>query len=313
MQRDDVTPTTTKPDDALRSALPLSPATLIALLVLSTALFLVFPSPLWRAGRGEGHLLRFVVSYFAVAPVAAALLWRRRTFRFDALVTVVALIWGAKLVVTSLLYQLVGPSRGADLHTPTSNEPAPVAAASALGSSVLDAVEVSTLVGRIVAGERPVAGAVVSVCNAASGGDAAPVDRATSIVAGAVSPSLVDATLGDQLTIDSADAAPHAVHGVAAGLSAFSLAVVPGRRSSQELTTLGSIPLEVDGIRAGTLLVFDHPLHARTDRDGQFVLRAVPVGPCALCVYVGATPAPLVVHTVVGGSAPATFDLGSAS
>ena len=305
-------PTTTRSDDALRSVLPLSPATLTALLVMSTALFLVFPSLLWRAGRGEGHLLRFVVSYFAVAPVAAGLLLRRRTFRFDALVTVVALIWGAKLVVTSLLYQLVGPSRGTDLHAGAPNDPAPVPAAPS-AAPALGAVDLSRLTGRIVTGNRPVPGAVVSVCNAASSSDAAPVDRATSIVAGAVSPSLLDATLGDRLTIVSADTAPHAVHGVASGLSALSLAVVPGRRSSQELTTLGQIPLEVDGVRAGTIVVFDHSLHARTDRGGMFVLRAVPVGACALCIYVGATPAPFVFHTVVGGAGPATFDIGSAT
>ena len=312
MRRSVVTPTQPLERRAARPLLPLSAITITALLVVSTGLFLVFPTPLWRAGRDESHLLRFAFSYFAIVPLAALALQRKRALRFDALVTIVAAVWGAKLVVTALLYQTVAPPRSASLHAPDPNARAPIAANTA--PVVVDAAdEVTSLRGRILERSRPIGGAIVALCNAAPN-DAAPVaDRPASIVAGAIVPTLVDATLGDRFTLTNTDGAPHAVRGSALGVSAFSLAVVPTHASTAELTTTGPIALEVDGRPVGAVVVFDHALHVGTDRDGSFRLDGVPVGARALCVYVGAPPVMHVVRAVVGGNAEETFDIGSAS
>ena len=295
-----------------RLALPLSAGAIATLLFISTALFLVFPSPLWRAGRTDSHLLRFAFSYFSIVPLAMAALRLRRALRFASLVTVVALVWGAKLVVTAVLYQVVGPSRRADLHAPDPSDRARVSATSS--ASAPDAsIAVALLTGRIVDRERAAPNVIVSVCNAAPSDEAGPVDRGMTIASGALSPKVVDASLGDRLTIRTSDAAPHMVRGLALGLPALSLAVVPARASPVELSTLGTIALEVDGRAAGLILVFDHSLHASTDRDGRFRIQGVPVGLRALCIFTGATPAPRIVNALVDGVSETTFDIGPAS
>jgi plastocyanin len=297
---------------AVRPLFPLSTPTIATLLALSTVLFLVFPSPLWRAARDESHLLRFAFSYFAIVPLAALALHRQRRFRLDSLVTIVAMVWGAKLVVTAVLYQTVGTSRRAELHAPDPNASAPPAIAAP--PAVADASPtLATLTGHLVDRDRAVAGAIVAVCNASFSDSASPVDRAASIRAGALSPMLLDATVGDPLTFTNTDAAPHAVRGIASGVSAMSLAVVPGRVSTIELSTVGPIALESDGRPIGAVVVFDHALHTRTDAEGRFELVGVPIGPRALCVFVGPTAVRHLVHAVVGDGTDATFDIGSAS
>lgn len=295
-----------------RPLFPLSTVAITALLVMSTGLFLVFPSPLWRAGRDESHLLRFAFSYFAIVPFAAFALHRRRALRLDALVTIVALVWGAKLVVSTVLYQTVAPPRRASLHAPDPNANAPVAANTA--TPVTDAAgDRSSLVGRVTERAQPVRGAIVAVCDASPNDAAVPIDRPASITSSSLVPLLVDAKLGDRLTLVDADGAPHAVRGTVLGVSALSLAVVPGHASAAALTTLGTIALEVDGRPAGSVVVFDHSLHTGTDSDGRFRLSDVPVGPRSLCVYVGSPPVMHQFPGVAGQNTEETFDIGSAS
>jgi hypothetical protein len=301
----------TPPARDLRPVFPLSLPTIGALLALSTGSFLVFPSLLWRAARDESHLLRFAFSYFAIVPLAAIALHRVHRLKLDSLVTIVAMVWGAKLVVTALLYQFVGTSRRAELHAPDPNESKQVAATTA-APAVDAASAVALSSGRIFQGGRPVPNAIVSVCNAAPS-DTIPSDRPAAIRAGVLSPALVDASLGDRLAFTNDDTAPHALHGVATGVSAFSLAVVPGRPSNVELSTAGAITIEVDGRPIGAVVVFEHALHARTSFDGRFQIAEVPVGPRALCVFVGAPPVMHVVHAIVPSAEEPTFDIGSSS
>lgn len=304
-----VTPKVGTHAGAVPAPFPLSTASIVTLLSISTALFTLFPSPLWRAARTDGHLLRFAFSYLAIVPLAAiALRHRHGRLRLDALVTIVAMVWGAKLVVTALLYQTVGPSRRVELHAPDPNVRAPSVAETP--SPPVDAERpTASLAGRIVDDRRPVPGAIVSVCDATPSDAAAAVDRSATLAEGALEPSLLDATLGDRLTLGASDGAPHRVRGLAAGVSTMSVAVVPGRVSSAELTTLGTILLEADGRAMGAMVVFDHALHTRTDLDGRFRLSSVPIGTRALCVFVGATPTMHVVHAVVGPEGFATFDI----
>ncbi len=92
-----------RPEAIPGSGLPA--AALIVLLSASIGLFMVWNGLLWKAPREASHLARFTVSYLAVIPLGAGLLWALRRFSWMHLVTTTCAVWAIKLVVTAALYQ----------------------------------------------------------------------------------------------------------------------------------------------------------------------------------------------------------------
>jgi hypothetical protein len=80
-------------------------ADLVLLIAVSTALFVVWPTLLWKTTRDASHVSRFAVSYLAVIPLAASQLafrWRRVPLR--ELSAAVLIVWSVKMLITVGLY-----------------------------------------------------------------------------------------------------------------------------------------------------------------------------------------------------------------
>jgi hypothetical protein len=73
-------------------------------LVLSVAIFLFWGGPLWQVPPGSSHVARIAMSYLAIVPLAAGALALGRRLRWGHLLSAVAVLWSAKLIITASIY-----------------------------------------------------------------------------------------------------------------------------------------------------------------------------------------------------------------
>ncbi|HVY48967.1 MAG TPA: carboxypeptidase regulatory-like domain-containing protein [Minicystis sp.] len=256
----------------------------IALVTVSTALFLFWGGPLWSAPREASHVARFVGSYASVLPLAAALLLSLRRFTWERLVTTTGSVWAVKLLVTAVLYQ--GLARGTATRLVATAPPTHKAAPRAEYHAAPPGFEGGRLVGKVAFGAD--ARAVVLV-EAPAAGAAAPAPVAVPLVIrdGRYAESLVLARVGDTLDIENRDATLHTVHVASGPRELLNRPLPPGgsvEHFSVDETGTFHISCDLHPAERGTLVVVDHPYATRTASDGSFALDAVPSGPARVVV-----------------------------
>ncbi|MCA9619906.1 MAG: carboxypeptidase regulatory-like domain-containing protein [Myxococcales bacterium] len=257
------------------------------LLLTSVGLFLFWDGALWNAAPAQSHVMRFLVSYSAVMPLAAVLLLISGRLDMPHWLTAVGTVWAIKLLLTAPLYHAFAPGGALDemgaLGTATATTPAPAASPPTSVPSyepATDAFDSGTIRGQLE-GEGA-AGAIVYL-ERPKPGRALRDDTSLSLVvsdAGLESPLLL-AQVGDSLTLDNRSKAMANLHASAAHATLFNTAVPPGKTSaSLSLDEGGLYQLRSDtsSTIAGALLVVAHPYAVRADDEGKFLLEKVPVG-----------------------------------
>ena len=91
-------------------ALGLTRGQFLAILAISSALFLWIGGPLWQHLRGQ-HGARLTWSYLAIAPMVAASLWHNRTWSVGHLIAGTGAIALLKLLATAGLMVLLTLAR----------------------------------------------------------------------------------------------------------------------------------------------------------------------------------------------------------
>jgi hypothetical protein len=285
---------------AVRTGLPrtipgtgLSPAALGALVAASTALFLMYGGLLWRAAPEASHVGRFAVSYLAVPPAAALLLVAARRLSRSHLAAATGVVWGVKLVVTSVLY--LGLARGT-AQVPVA-APRPVLPASAPAATVIEyrsaQAEFSRgdIRGTVRRGGVPVAGAVVLLDRPLPGLPAAPAGAVTLAIAGSrygAAAYLVPAGAGLQVT--NADTRLHTLHLYDAGRAVLNMPVPAafGPRTVAPLEPgIYEARCDTHETERAAVVVVDHPYATTTSAAGELALASVPAGPVTLVIVTG--------------------------
>lgn len=103
----------------------LSGRALAGVLTLSVGVFLLWDGALWSVPAGASHVERMAVSYAVVIPAVELALRHARRWSAPRLLSATALIWAAKLLVTSTLYAMLvagGGDRYAPVRTWEPNE-----------------------------------------------------------------------------------------------------------------------------------------------------------------------------------------------
>lgn len=98
---------TTKNDEINAAGTGLSWFDLAMVIIFSSALFIFWGTPLWQAQRSDSHVGRFVVSYLALLPLCALVLWRRSRWTSTRWFSALGLTASAKLIITWALYQFL--------------------------------------------------------------------------------------------------------------------------------------------------------------------------------------------------------------
>jgi hypothetical protein len=287
---------------------------LVAVVALSTAVFLLWGGPLWSAPTGASHVARIAISYLLVAPTVAIALATLGRWSMTRLVTAVALCWGAKLVVTASLYSLLAPGAGHDYApeaVPIAPRRAPAAAPSGYESAA-GQVPSADLVGVVSKGGRPVAGAIV-VVDAPRPGRPLGEPREVRIALGDLAGATMVATTRDRLFAASRDRELHTVRLFLDDQQIASMALPPDgaplQLSAPEPGIYGWSCAVHPGER-GTLVLVDHPYTATTTDDGKFQLSATPLGSATLIVVRHDLGVFRHAVTVAGRGASLTIDIG---
>jgi hypothetical protein len=264
----------------------ISISSLTIVLVLSTAVFIAWDGLLWRAPEGATHTGRIVASYLVVVPLVALVLLWRRGFGVVPMVTGVALVWGAKLVITSLLYTFLAP--GAVVRY----EPAPVAAPLARHpppaprSSGPD--EVADVAGRVIRGGAPVRGAVVMLARPGDGSDAAASEHAWTLEelwGGGVRLVRID----DRILLINRGDTLHILRAARGSTVMWNVPAPPGAAAIPPRTEPGiyDVGCAIHPSERAVLVVVDHPWATLSDEAGKFELRDAPAGTTELLVVLG--------------------------
>ncbi len=276
-------PPTARGEPILVTGLP--PLGYAALVAASILLFLFWGGPLWTSEAGTSQAARFFLSYLAVVPAAALLLWWRHGFSWWRLGTAVGTVWAIKLVVTSALYYVLAPGGIVDQaavapapvvphrasavpvpsprYTPASGDFARGAVDIGLGGS--DAF--------IAFLDAPRAGAAL-----AAGGDIA-----IEMTESGFSSRHHLATTADTLRVHNAGSVLHAVK--LSGASAMNRPTPPGATIALDGLEPGVYTLgcATHAAEHALLVVVDHPYAAVGDAAGTR-LRDVPAGSARLVV-----------------------------
>jgi len=294
---------------------------LALLMVLSIGLFLVYPTLLWRAPAGSSHVGRFVVSYLAVVPAAAVLLfYRRRRVPLAELSTTVLVIWAIKMVVTVGLYHVMASKVRVVLEPHAA--PSTFVHASGHHYRPIPDFTGRALAGRVVGGDgKPIAGVVVVLGGLAEGRPLPSSLQAPTLEVRAegLAPKLQVVPFGASLQVENHSSKTVVVTGEHDGRSVFNVPVVPGEKPRRvRMNKLGLIELSLrvgDAAGAGWVLVVDHPYYAVTDSDGHFAFADAPVqsvGVTALRADLlpdGQAPTAAAVLAAEGEGAPADTSL----
>ena len=98
------------PEEVLATGL--TAGELAAILATSVLVFLFWDGPLWSAPAGATYVLRIGVSYAIAIPLAAGALARASRLSAARVAASVAVVWTAKLVITSTLYVALATETG---------------------------------------------------------------------------------------------------------------------------------------------------------------------------------------------------------
>ena len=264
---------------------------LLVVLAASIAVFLLWDGPIWLAPPTATHVERIGISYLLVPLLVELALRGARTRTTDHLLTATALLWAVKLVVTSSLYALLVGS--ADRYAPSRAWEHPPVAAQTAGPSGYRSASLpgnqTVLSGRVSAGGAPVSGAVV-VLDAPPPGlpPGAPRDQPWVIRDGRHDEAVRLITVGDHVRVSSEDPVLHTLRITGGGRALTNLPLVAGVASREiEAPPPGEYALTCENHprERAQLVVVDHPYATRTDATGSFVLKGVPAGRHALCVF----------------------------
>jgi len=273
----------------------ITPADLVGMTIISTMLFLVYPTLLWRAPVGASHVGRFVVSYLTVIPLAAGVtLLRLGRLRAYDLVGAVAIVWAVKMLLTVGLYHFM--VQGTAPHLDPVHTEQTIARRIDGPYVAVPAFEGRTLAGRVSDGRgNPLPGALVVVPIVGRGKpfDDSASQAALEFTAGGLVPRLAVLTLGRRIRLRNRTDATVVLRATFVDRGAFNIAVLPGEEvetAKQQHAGLMKIEAAGDDATTGWCYVADNPYWARADGEGRFSISDVP-----------AEARELEVHAVVAG------------
>ncbi|MEJ7733017.1 MAG: hypothetical protein WKG00_27945 [Polyangiaceae bacterium] len=250
---------------------------------MSVVVFLVWGGPLWSAAAGSSHVPRIAISYLLVIPLAAGMLALAGRPQRGHLVSAVALLWGAKLVITASLYSLLTLGAGTAYHPVTVSTTA-TARATAAPAGYAPAAQpgaLATLSGVVLAHGEPIAGVVVFLEAPPPGLPLAP-GREVRFTVGSEHGETLVASTRDRLLATNGGAALHTVRVSRDGQPTSNVPLQPGARaveiSASEPGTYAWSCTVHAGEVGGTIVVVDHPYATTSDASGRFALEGVPVG-----------------------------------
>lgn len=87
----------------------LSAPVLAALFGISVLAFLLWDGPLWLAPVDRTHTGRLALSYGIVMPGVALAQALARSFSWSRWISAVGVVWGAKMLVTALVFSFLSP------------------------------------------------------------------------------------------------------------------------------------------------------------------------------------------------------------
>ena len=253
-----------------------------ALLALSIALFLFVGGALWKAPREASHVARFAVSYLAVVPLGALLLFAFRRLTWSHWIATVGSVWAIKMVVTVMLYQAFARGTAAELVANAPPTPGATPAHSADYRPATGRFPGESIHGRVRQGTEGVAGAIVYLDAPAPGRRIAEPSQVDLVIQG----SRYDAPLyllhtDDRARIQSRDAVLHTLHFHGPGRTPANLPLPPSAEAQAiELPDPGLVQLRCDNHpdEIAWMVVVDHPYVAISGNGGEFSLDGVPAG-----------------------------------
>jgi plastocyanin len=250
----------------------LSPLAYATVLLGSIALFLAWGGLLWHAPRGASHVMRFVVSYCAVIPIVALILWRSRSLSWTSIVTAIGTMWAIKMILTAGLYQAFAHSNAWQLEGVA--PPPPSNHAPAASYTLSPTAARGTIYGVIPGGR-----AIVFI-EAPPPGAALPASTKLNIAIdhAAYDQPLLLAHTGDTIALSNHDRAVHTLQFRKGESVADNLALLGGASASLDVPEAGVYRLTCENRADGAaLVVTEHPYAVITGEDGSFRFE-VPAG-----------------------------------
>jgi hypothetical protein len=219
-------------------------------------------------------MMRVLVSYAAVVPGAAALLyWRTGRVRVIDFVAAVLIVWAVKMVVTVGLYHALVTGDRNQYHPPA----APTTTGAVSHYRGIADYAGRTLSGRVLGPDgRGLAGVAVSVEGIDEGaalGVPARVDLRYENER--LEPLLATAVVGSRLEIRNASQQTVVLVGTSEGKTLFNVPVLPTSVRSVVLRRAGMVDVHgrIGAAAVGTrIVVSENPYLALTDEDGRFHL-----------------------------------------
>lgn len=257
----------------------------VAVILITSVLFLFWGGPIWSAPRESSHVARFLVSYLAAVPLVFLAHQVRGTGSTRGAITAVGVIWAVKMVTTAVLYEGLVQRPGRRVVS---------AATEAKAAPPLDSgYDASTgpfatrrVSGKVVDSSGAVPGAVVMLLDPRSGAALPPRTEVPIQVGNGTFDSRVYlARTSDALHIASSDGALHTAH-------------FRGERSNNVPLNRAGTAVTLEGLEAGlqlltcdthpgeraAVVVVDHPYAVVTDTLGRFTFEAAPTTAATLAV-----------------------------
>ncbi len=285
-----------------------------SVVLVSSLVFLFWGGPLWRAPRGASHLSRIVVSYALAVPLVALVLTVGRRFAWSRLLSGVAIVWSAKLVITASLYAYIAPG-SANEYTPTQSWGSKSSESSLPGASNASAsAATGILSGTVRITGQPVKRAAI-VVEGITGIAGAQSEDGLEVTIDhlAYGQPLYVTTPGEKIQVANHDAVLHTFRLTREGRAAFN-APIPASAKAPSLFApeAGRYELSCENHASehASLIVVDHPYVALTDAAGRFELSAVPEGARTIVVLRhGAASISRDVRVVSGSRVDVSIDL----
>ena len=260
------------------------------LVAFSVVLFLVWGGPLWLAKRETSHVMRFVVSYAAVLPAAALLLFAAKRFTWSHLWAATCSAWAIKLMVTSTLYLVI--ARGT-AHIPVAAPLHPTATAKTAAAYEYRPAKAEfargVVKGAVMRKDAVATGAVVLIDKPLPGAELADAKGPLRLWLGGgrYSEGIYLGQADQDLEVENKDPALHTLHLYDRDRAILNVPV-PASDKPKPLTMpepgIYEARCDTHASERATVVIVDHPYIARADESGQFTLTDVPAGPVTLVV-----------------------------